>query len=122
MLQLCNLLYYKLYSSLYYRVIQALYYSLVTCNTACIITEYLPRVRMWSSSQSGGGFMNDTQTPSKGSVRVFLLFVFFLTPFLLRSGDKGKKKQNVVPVMVSEVLAAPEEGFTVEGMEVGRTV
>lgn len=48
--------------------------------------------------------------------------MWFLTPFLLRSGDKGKKKQNVVPVMVSEVLAAPEEGFTVEGMEVGRTV
>lgn len=59
---------------------------------------------MWSSSQSGGGFMNDTQTPSKGS------------------GDKVKKKQNVVPVMVSEVLAAPEEGFTVEGMEVGMVV
>ena len=33
--------------------------------------------------------------------------------------EKGKKKQNCVPVMVSEVLAAPEEGFTVEGMEVG---
>merc|ERR1719370_1494675 len=38
------------------------------------------------------------------------------------SGDKGKKKQNVVPVMVEEVLNAPEEGFTVEGMEVGMVV
>ena len=36
---------------------------------------------MWNSSQSGGGFMNDTATtPSKGSA------------------DGGKKKQNIVPV------------------------
>lgn len=38
------------------------------------------------------------------------------------SGEKGKKKQNVVPVMMQEVLAAPEEGFTVEGMEVGMVI
>jgi hypothetical protein len=57
---------------------------------------------MWNASQSAGGFMNDTQSPgAKGG-----------------SGDKGKKKQNVVPVLVREVLEAPEEGFTVEGMEV----
>lgn len=38
-------------------------------------------------------------------------------------GDgKGKRKQNVVPVQISEVLAAPEEGFTVEGAEVGMVV
>jgi len=62
---------------------------------------------MWNSSQSGGGFMNATQSPGgSGS----------------GSGDKGKKKQNVVPVMVEEVLNAPEEGFTVEGMEVGMVV
>jgi len=36
--------------------------------------------------------------------------------------EKGKRKQNVVPVMVQEVLNAPEEGFTVEGMEVGMIV
>jgi len=40
------------------------------------------------------------------------------------TGDsgKGKRKQNVVPVQISEVLAAPEEGFTVEGAEVGMVV
>jgi len=39
------------------------------------------------------------------------------------SGEgKGKRKQNVVPVQISEVLAAPEEGFTVEGAEVGMVV
>ena len=32
------------------------------------------------------------------------------------TGDsKGKRKQNVVPVQMSEVLAAPEEGFSVKG-------
>ena len=36
------------------------------------------------------------------------------------SGEgKAKKKQNVVPVQISEILNAPEEGFTVEGCEVG---
>lgn len=38
------------------------------------------------------------------------------------SGSKGKRAQNVVPVQISEVLNAPEEGFTVEGMEVGMVV
>lgn len=64
---------------------------------------------MWNSSQSGGGgFMNATQSPGgtgSGSGQ-----------------DKGKKKQNVVPVLIQEVLSAPEEGFTVEGMEVGMVV
>jgi len=50
--------------------------------------------------------MNDTATtPSKGSA----------------GGGKGKK-QNIVPVMINEVLNAPEEGFTVEGTEVGMVV
>jgi len=61
---------------------------------------------MWNSSQSGGGFMNVTSSPGGSG----------------GSGEKGKKKQNVVPVMVQEVLTAPEEGFTVEGMEVGMVV
>jgi len=39
------------------------------------------------------------------------------------SGEgKGKRKQNVVPVQISEVLQAPEEGFNVEGAEVGMVV
>ena len=39
------------------------------------------------------------------------------------SGEgKAKKKQNVVPVQISEILNAPEEGFTVEGSEVGMVV
>ena len=33
--------------------------------------------------------------------------------------SKGKRKQNVVPVEIKEILSAPEEGFTVEGQEVG---
>ena len=36
--------------------------------------------------------------------------------------SKGKKKQNLVPVQISEILNAPEEGFTVEGSEVGMVV
>merc|ERR1719341_1380554 len=61
---------------------------------------------MWNSSQSAGGFMNDTATtPSKGS-----------------AGGGKNKKQNIVPVMINEVLTAPGEGFTVEGMEVGMVV
>ena len=35
---------------------------------------------------------------------------------------KAKKKQNLVPVQISEILNAPEEGFTVEGSEVGMVV
>lgn len=39
------------------------------------------------------------------------------------TGDsKGKRKQNVVPVQISEVVSAPEEGFMVEGAEVGMVV
>jgi len=39
------------------------------------------------------------------------------------TGDsKGKRKQNVVPVQISEVISAPEEGFMVEGAEVGMVV
>jgi len=38
-------------------------------------------------------------------------------------GDgKGKRKQNVVPVQIEEILNAPEEGFTVEGSEVGMII
>ena len=36
--------------------------------------------------------------------------------------SKAKKKQNLVPVQVSEILNSPEEGFTVEGSEVGMVV
>ena len=36
--------------------------------------------------------------------------------------SKGKRKQNVVPVQIGEILTAPEEGFTVEGSEVGMVV
>jgi len=36
--------------------------------------------------------------------------------------DKGKKRQNVVPVMANQILTAPEEGFSVEGIEVGMVV
>lgn len=36
--------------------------------------------------------------------------------------NKGKRKQNVVPVQISEILTAPEEGFTIEGSEVGMVV
>ena len=46
---------------------------------------------MWNSSQSGGGFMNDTNTntPSKGA-----------------SGGSGKnKKQNIVPVNIIQSLS-----------------
>jgi len=52
--------------------------------------------------------MNDTNTntPSKGA-----------------SGGSGKnKKQNIVPVMINEVLTAPEEGFKVEDTDVGMVV
>merc|ERR1719158_24026 len=49
------------------------------------------------------GFMNDTvTTPSKGS-----------------AGSGKSKKQNIVPVMINEVLGAPEDGLVVEGMDVG---
>ena len=38
-------------------------------------------------------------------------------------GDgKGKRKQNVVPVQIEELLNSPEEGFTVEGSEVGMVI
>ena len=36
--------------------------------------------------------------------------------------SKGKRKQNVMPVQINEILNAPEEGFTVEGQEVGMVV
>jgi len=36
--------------------------------------------------------------------------------------NKAKRKQNVVPVEISEVLNSAEEGFTVEGVEVGMVV
>lgn len=36
--------------------------------------------------------------------------------------SKAKKKQNLVPVQISEILNSPEEGFTVEGSEVGMVV
>jgi len=35
------------------------------------------------------------------------------------SDKKGKRAQNLVPIMINEVFEAPEEGFTVEGTEVG---
>ena len=36
--------------------------------------------------------------------------------------SKGKRKQNVMPVQINEILNAPEEGFTVEGQEVGMVI
>ena len=36
--------------------------------------------------------------------------------------SKGKRKQNLVPVQINEILNSPEEGFTVEGSEVGMVV
>ena len=36
--------------------------------------------------------------------------------------SKGKRKQNVVPLQINEILEAPEEGFLVEGQEVGMMV
>ena len=47
------------------------------------------------------------------------LFEFFLSVSGGSGEGKAKKKQNVVPVQISEILNAPEEGFTVEGCEVG---
>jgi len=35
------------------------------------------------------------------------------------SGGKEKRAKNVVPVMIEEVLNAPEEGFRIEGVDVG---
>jgi len=35
------------------------------------------------------------------------------------AGGKAKRAQNVVPVLVEEVLKSPEEGFSIEGTEVG---
>merc|ERR1719383_1048254 len=35
------------------------------------------------------------------------------------SGGKAKRAQNIVPVLIQEVLNAPEEGFSIEGTEVG---
>lgn len=35
------------------------------------------------------------------------------------TGGKAKRAQNVVPCLIEEVLKAPEEGFSVEGTEVG---
>jgi len=58
---------------------------------------------MWSS-QSGGGFMNNQASPATQGAG---------------SGGKEKRAKNVVPVMIEEVLNAPEEGFTIEGVEVG---
>eukprot|EP00088_Acartia_fossae_P049494 TRINITY_DN5453_c0_g1_i1.p1 TRINITY_DN5453_c0_g1~~TRINITY_DN5453_c0_g1_i1.p1 ORF type:complete len:263 (+),score=100.36 TRINITY_DN5453_c0_g1_i1:12-800(+) len=58
---------------------------------------------MWNSSQ-GGGFMNNLSSPSaQGN----------------SGGGKAKRAQNLVPVMINEILSAPEEGFSVEGIEVG---
>ena len=103
---------------------------------------------MWNSSQSAGGFMNDTATtPSKGSagggknkkqniVPVILFWqnlkpcplykILFDRPNLAigRLGLEGTIRNFLkmfivcMQVMINEVLTAPEEGFTVEGMEV----
>jgi len=35
------------------------------------------------------------------------------------SGGKPKRAQNVVPLLINDVLTAPEEGFSIEGIEVG---
>jgi len=63
---------------------------------------------MWSSTQQGGGFMDNTMSSPSASGGT--------------GGDKGKKKQNIVPVQITEILEAPEENFTVEGSEVGMAV
>ena len=50
---------------------------------------------MWNSSQSGGGFMNDTATtPSKGS-----------------AGGGKNKKQNIVPVILFQSHALERFGL-----------
>jgi len=63
-------------------------------------------ITMWSSSQGGGGgFFNSTQSsPSAQGTG---------------SGAKAKRAQNVVPVLINQVLTAAEEGFSIEGVEVG---
>jgi len=35
------------------------------------------------------------------------------------SGGKAKRAQNIIPLLIQEVLNAPEEGFSIEGTEVG---
>jgi len=60
---------------------------------------------MWNSSQSAGFMNSSLSSPSaQGS-----------NP----SGGKAKRAQNIVPVKIEEVLNAPEEGFQIEGVEVG---
>ena len=59
---------------------------------------------MWNSSTSGG--FNTSITSPGGPA----------------GHEKGKRRQNIVPLSVGEVLAAPEDGFMVEGMEVGMVV
>jgi len=59
---------------------------------------------MWNSSQGGGFMSNVNNSPSTQGGN---------------QEGRAKKPQNVVPVYISEVLNAPEEGFTVEGFDVG---
>ena len=61
---------------------------------------------MWNSTQSAG-FMNSSMSSPSGAGS---------DP---SSGGKAKRAQNVVPVKIEELLSAPEEGFKIEGMEVG---
>ena len=53
------------------------------------------------------------------------LVILYLVHLSVSGGSgesKGKRKQNVVPLMINEILEAPEEGFLVEGQEVGMMV
>jgi len=44
------------------------------------------------------------------------------TPGGSSGGDRKKRAQNIVPVQISEILNAPDEGFQVEGIEVGMVI
>ena len=37
-------------------------------------------------------------------------------------GGQKKRAQNIVPVQVREILESPEEGFQIEGIEVGMVI
>ena len=67
---------------------------------------------MWSNNQSqSGGFMsNNLASPGAQG-----------TPGG-SSGSNKKRSQNIVPVQISEILNSAEEGFQVEGIDVGMVI
>jgi len=67
---------------------------------------------MWSNTQAGGFMSGGLASP--GSMT---------TPGGGSSGGGQKKRaQNIVPVQVREILESPEEGFQIEGIEVGMVI